>query len=403
MNMRRWLELVMQSVRRNRRDFIFSSIGIVIGIGTLFFFTTLGAGIKQTVLEEVFVIRQLEVVKPTYEIGLLQSEGLFGSKQLDDSTVERLRNIPGVEGVYPKMKLTFPTGAHGGKSLLGQNLWAELIADGIPPSLVGEVDGELAFKDWDAVPCDADVVCADGFVCTDGVCAGEPCTADAAVCSAPAYCNADSDVCEMPIPVVVSPQLLEIYNGSIHTALGGATGTLSKLPKLSEKAIVGFEFDAVFGSSYLGKSASGKKLRRRMRLVGFSDKAIALGATMPIGYVKRLNATFSEDNAAGEYHSILVDTVSNEAVPAVAQAVTDDLGLALSDKFESAQRARRERRLFDYLRRQYRKQGLQPDRAYFYRFLAQDEATSVVYGMPGVVVGWRRNIWKNSSSPGSTQ
>lgn len=339
MNFGRWFELVLQSLRRNRRDFVFSSIGIVIGIGTLLFFTSLGTGIKTTVLERVFVVRQLEVVKPSYEVGILKSEGLFGGKSLNDDTVERLRRIENVAGVYPKMKLMFPTSARGGESILGQDIWAELIADGIPPELVGELSGNLAFRDWENVSCSDDAACPEGFACAEGTCTGKACAADVDVCARPAYCHDEEKVCMMPIPVVVSPQLLEIYNGSIHTALGGATGGLSKLPQLSEKAVIGLGFDAVFGSSYLGKATKGKKIRRRAQLVGFSDKAIALGATMPIGYVKRLNAHFRGEEAASEYHSILVDTVSNDAVPAVAQQITEVMGFALSDKYENAQRA----------------------------------------------------------------
>ena len=45
--------IVWQSVNRNRQDFLFSSVGIIIGISTLLFFTSLGTGIKDTVLEGV--------------------------------------------------------------------------------------------------------------------------------------------------------------------------------------------------------------------------------------------------------------------------------------------------------------------------------------------------------------
>lgn len=339
MNFSRWIRLVLQSIRRNRRDFIFSSIGIVIGISTLLFFTALGTGIKATVLERVFVVRQLEVEKPSYDMGMLKSEGLFGGNKLDDSTVQRLRKIDGVQGVYPKMKLTFPASARGGESLLGQDIWAELIADGIPPELV-EVDGALAFKDWEGVECGSESDCPDGYACGEGgICTGKPCKGKDEICADPAYCHARENVCMMPIPVVVNPQLMEIYNGSIHTALGGAKGGMSKLPKLSEKAVVGLGFNAIFGSSYLGKSAKGDKMVRRAQLVGFSDKAIQLGGTIPIGYVKRLNREFRGEDAAKEYHSILVDTVSNDAVPHVARTITEDLGLALSDKYQQAQRA----------------------------------------------------------------
>ena len=86
MNASRWFRLVLQSIRRNKRDFVFSSIGIVIGISTLLFFTALGAGIKSTVLERVFVVRQLEVEKPSYEMGMVKSSGCVRSRASTVST-----------------------------------------------------------------------------------------------------------------------------------------------------------------------------------------------------------------------------------------------------------------------------------------------------------------------------
>ena len=336
------LKLVVQSVRRNKRDFLFSSLGIIIGIGTLLFFTALGQGVKRTVLERVFVVRQLEVIKKTYDSGLFQSGGLF-ERALDDQTVERLRALDGVQAVYPKMKLAFPSGVMGGKALLGRDLRAELIADGIPSDLISEqeVTDTLAFKDWEAVSCGDDAACADGFACQEGVCQGVQCDpkqTPSTACPAPAYC--DVTQCRMPIPMVVSPQLLEVYNGSLHTALSGSNGAMSKLPKLSKKALVGLEGRAIFGRSFfLGARSDTQSTPRRLRLVGFSPKAIGLGATMPIGYVKRLNALYSAGKVAGEYHSIVVETQSNEAIASVAQAVTKEMGFALSDKYKNAERA----------------------------------------------------------------
>ncbi len=305
----RIFSLVSQSVKRNKRDFIFSSIGIIVGIGTLIFFTALGAGVKETVLEKIFVIGQLEVVKP--------SVGLFAGNQLSDKDVNRLTDIDGVKGVFPKMKLTFPTSARGGKALIGKDIWAELIADGIPPELV-QLDDPNVFQDFGAIDGPA---CETGKDCKDGT-----------------YCSEEKK-CEMPIPVVISPTLVEIYNGSIHTAMSGASGALSMLPKLEKKSLIGLEFEGVFGKSYLGRSSKGKTETKRMRLVGFSDQAITLGATMPIGYVKRLNAKFKGQSASEEYHSILVETESNEYVAEVSRILKDEMGYSLSEKFEQAERA----------------------------------------------------------------
>ena len=339
MSPNRLIRLVVQSIRRNRRDFLLSSIGIIIGIGTLLFFTALGAGVQTTVLERVFVVRQLEVVKPSYDLAGFQTEGLFGGPKLNDRTAEIFGNVDGVAGVFPKMKLVFPSSVKAGKALLGKDMWAELIADGIPPGLVtAELEAPpFEFKDWEAIPCDAG--CPSGMSCGSAdICVGSSCASDAD-CGDGMYCHADDKQCLMPVPVIISPALLEIYNGSVQTAMSGAKGMVGKLPKLSERSLVGFEGEAVFGRSYMGQSKSDKRVTRRVKLVGFSTKAINLGVTMPIGYVKRLNAEIAGMESGGEYHAIVVEAVSNDAVPMVAQTITTDLGYALSSKYENAQRA----------------------------------------------------------------
>ena len=334
-------KLVWQSVNRNRRDFLFSSIGIVIGISTLLFFTSLGAGIKETVLEKVFVVRQIEIEQKKYS-------GLFGAKVLDDDLVEKLKQVEGVTSVYPKMRLTFPAGAVGGKQLIGNDLRVELVADGIPDTLISKDDvrGNLEFKDWDNIACSSDSDCETGFACgEEKICKGITCDSSADLvtqrqtCGNLGFCD-NSNTCAIPIPVVISPQLLEIYNGSIHTALQGSAGSMCKLPKLSESMLIGLGGDAIFGQSYfLGKAASKEKIeKKRMQLVGFSSKAINLGVTMPIGYVKRLNAKFGNKETSKNYHAIVIEASSNDQIAGIAKRV-EDMGYALSSKFENAQRA----------------------------------------------------------------
>ena len=72
------LGLVAQNLRRNTRNFVFSAFGIIVGISTFIFFVALGEGIKTVVLEEIFVIRQLEVVPRSYDVGAFNDdEGFF--------------------------------------------------------------------------------------------------------------------------------------------------------------------------------------------------------------------------------------------------------------------------------------------------------------------------------------
>jgi ABC-type antimicrobial peptide transport system permease subunit len=345
-NARKLGRLILQSLRRNTRDIGLSSIGIVVGISTLLFFTALGSGIKSVVLEEIFVVKQLEVVPKSYDVGL--AESLLGGddkqKGLTDETVAKLKDLPNVEAAYPKMKLSFPSSVRGGKELLGQDLMAELVADGIPPRLVDPADtqGEIEFADLEAErSCQSADDCHEGFSCQKGVCTGKSCTVSnrSDVCTGSSYCDTEAGRCRLPIPVIASPRLLEIYNGSLHTALGGARGAISKLPKLTKDDLVGFEVNAIFGKSYLGRSTQGDPFARRLRLVGFSERAIQMGVTMPIEYVRRLNSRFRGESAGQTYHAIIVETSGNDAVARVAQTIRNQLDLELSDRYENAQRA----------------------------------------------------------------
>ena len=345
MNFDRYVALVTQSLRRNRRHFLLSSIGVIIGIATLFFFTSLGEGVRTTVLEDVFVIDQLEVVDPAAGAGLIGGGMLGDGGGLSDRTVERVKEIEGVSGVYPKMKLTFPSRASGGESLLGSDMGIEFIADGIPPEMVADdVDDELEFRDHDkSRTCEADADCSDAQSCEDGQCTALSCNPDESrsqsPCQGVSYCHDQRNQCAMPIPVVISPYLLEVYNGSVHTALQDAEGLGSNLPRLTETRLIGFEFDIIFGHSFLGRTDGVDSRRERARIVGFSDRAMQLGATMPLEYVIRFNEEYSGGQGAGNYHSLLVDTERNEDVAAVSQQIVDDLDLALSDRHQQAERA----------------------------------------------------------------
>ena len=349
------LRLVGQNLRRNKKNFIFSSFGIVVGISTFMFFVGLGEGIRTVVMDKVFVYNQLEVVQKSYDVGAFKTDGgLFGgSTKLNDQAVEELSKVEGVTGVYPKMKLTFPARAWGGQELMGRNFYTELIADGIPARVVeGKIDGgEGVFKDWELEPiaCQNDGQCPDGRTCASGTCAKTACDPPKTdkrgnvtgedPCPNKSYCGQDTRQCEYPIPVIANPRLLEIYNGSIHTAMKGSKGALSKMPRLSPAALSGLQFNATLGKSYLGSSTGGEPITRRFELVGFSDKAIGIGVTIPIGYVKRFNARFRGKDDIADYHSILVETTNNEAVVPVASYVQDNMGLDLDEKYENAQKA----------------------------------------------------------------
>ncbi|MFN3198094.1 MAG: FtsX-like permease family protein [Bradymonadia bacterium] len=342
----RLLSLVGQNIKRSRKNFLMSGIGIVVGVATFVFFMGLGEGIKNVVLGRIFLIDQVEVVKKTFDTGIIQTDSIMGfgaSKSLNDDLVEAFKEIPGIKGVYPKMKFTFPTTGWGGKSIVGKDIRTVIFADGLDPELVkDELSDPNVFVDYDAPrSCSSDNDCYPHQQCAEQKCEKRACDHTLSkkerteACPGKSYCPRDTDQCEMPIPAIVSNGLLEIVNGSLRTAM---TTKRRKIPRISPKVLTNLSGHLGLGKSYLGRADRKKPLTRRANLVGLSDRAIDLGLTIPIGYVKRLNARFSGAKAGNEYHSILIQVKDQTQVPAITNKVRE-MGYDIADKTENAERA----------------------------------------------------------------
>lgn len=414
-------QLIVRNISRHRRQFALSTLGVVFGIGTLIFFLSLGHGVRRNVLNRVFDVNEIEIIPRTVNLGSFQSRGgLFGRDKgtgLTDDTVEALRGVDGVTEVFPRVQLSFPSIARGGDSIVGENLYAELVGDGIPPELVAERFGRdkgiNAFVDWhESAACERDADCPPDIPCESGACAGPACenpsmlwevndradaqrvrsallrerslrlrgvdvyersphrfvlgarggddektreflvrstlpgSAPAGVTSCPndaLWCNPTKGRCEMPVPVLVSYTMLELYNGNVQSMLSGTAGGQS-LPRLSESALVGVEFEATLGEGILGnanrvESGDTETETRRFRVVGFSTAAISIGATVPLPYVERWNARFNGESTRGQYHSILVRAESPNELPQIARFVEDELGLAIDNRYDNQRRA----------------------------------------------------------------
>jgi hypothetical protein len=278
------VRLMGRNLVRNRRHLALASLGIVVGVAALAFFLGLGAGVRNVVLGEIFPADRLEIAPP--RAGLLGSL-MGGGPVLDDAVAARLRARPDVRAVYPKMKLAFPVRGWGGKAILGRDLAFELsgFVDGVDPSLLdGEPLAPYTFDDRSARP-------------------GAACRADAD-CRSPEFCARDAGRCQRPVPALVSRALLELYDGSIAAAHGW--------PRVGAWIASGFRgttFSAELGRSFLGDTArQGTPSAVRLELVGVSDKAIALGITVPLPYVQRWNATYAGAREATRYSSMVVRT-----------------------------------------------------------------------------------------------
>ncbi len=156
-------------------------------------------------------------------------------------------------------------------------------------------------------------------------------------CPAGTYCATDSvlvasGACEAPIPVLLSPFLLEIYNRVAATALD-----LRRLSGL--EVLVGVPFAMKYGESYFVADDSWERRAiRRCRVVGFSPKAMDFGVTMPLAAAQRANAMLRGRDAASEFTSVVVTTARNEDLPRVISDAKV-LGLVPAPRSEEARKA----------------------------------------------------------------
>lgn len=170
--------VILQNVRRNRRAFALSSVGIVVGVSTFVFFIALSSGVKERVLNRIYPVNQIEVEPAMVQV-MGVSKSVLDAEQLDDAMVETLRGLPAVTAVYPKMRSRLQARLWGGKSLFGHALRTEAFFDGLEASLLREelqeVEGVAEKRARDnersSKACKRDPECSLGDECRpDGTC-----------------------------------------------------------------------------------------------------------------------------------------------------------------------------------------------------------------------------------------
>lgn len=148
--------------------------------------------------------------------------------------------------------------------------------------------------------------------------------------------------CEAPIPVILSPSLLEIYNRVVASAMG-------MQPVSGLEILLGVPFSMVFGESFFIEDAPvDRRVLRRCVVVGFSNKALDFGFTVPLGVVVRANAMMRGREGAAEATSVILETARNEDL---AAAVEDAkvLGLVPAPRSEEARKASQVLRILSWV------------------------------------------------------
>lgn len=267
--------LLRQDFRRGRRAFVLSAISIAVGIASLAFFLALSGGVR-AVAEKVFPAGQLEV-QPQSSTGLLGGTLLGGPAPLTDEIVARLRARPEVKRAFRRMRLAFPARAFGGHEILGRDIHAELIAEGL----------------------------------------------DSAAVDDPQFAGDDDS---KPVPAVLSPFLLEIYNGAI-----APSHHLPRIGSFLASRFRGFTFGAELGVSFFGGPPPPVPPEtRQLTLVGIAPRAARLAVTLPLEIVRRWNVKYAGAQAGQHYSSVLLELADGADVARLV-AFVRELGFTVDD------------------------------------------------------------------------
>ena len=264
MRLRALGKMVRGELRRTRGPLVTAGFGSAVGVASLVFFLARGLGARRVLLGDVFPIDQVELEPKKTSAGLIALlGGVHEPAGIDAQSVERLKALPGVKEVFPKLRFRFPSMARGGKEILGTEIGThEMVGDGIDPALVaGTVTG---FRDPLETP-------------------GAECQSDAD-CEAPQYCERPSaspqGQCSDPVPALVSRYLVELFDHGVAPAHG--------LPPVAE-TLIGRAQGVAFELT-----------------LGISPKAIDLGVTLPAEVVRRWNREYAGEAAATRYSSVVV-------------------------------------------------------------------------------------------------
>lgn len=270
--------LVGRDLARSKRRLLVVALAVAGSVALLVLLGSVSLGLYRSVVQPLLPKLPLDLLKVeprTVSVGFLAFDAADLGGGLDEASLARLSKIEGVAAVYPVIGAGFGMRAEGGEGFIGRRMRTDIFATGVDPQLVkGDV--------------------TEGFVFED----------------APTG----------KVPVLIARRLLDLYNTTVAPAL--------KKPRLSESAVIGFEFQLTLGASYARGTPDPSLVEHRVaQIVGFSDQASLVGLTVPEASMRRWNQKFGEkDPLSGAY----VRTTRPSEVGRISAAI-EQVGLTVDD------------------------------------------------------------------------
>ncbi len=147
-------------------------------------------------------------------------------------------------------------------------------------------------------------------------------------CPPSSYCSTDYagstlGYCERPVPTVLNPLLLELFNSDMASALGLARMASAEL-------LYGIHYHLALGDSFFTKDQPRRDQRiRQAVVVGVSRTAPELGVTVPLAWVRHHNTRYIGRDRTHSYDAVVIEVSGNEVGPETI-AAAEKHGLSLS-------------------------------------------------------------------------
>jgi len=149
------------------------------------------------------------------------------------------------------------------------------------------------------------------------------------------YCDDTERRCKHRVPVVLSATVVELYNNQFAKSHGMPMADKNLVNLLiQQRGLSAMRFSIGLGHTTIAGSGSITKTRpRRVEavVVGVSSRAMPVGVTMPIEYIRRWNQEYMGDEAATSYSSIIVTLKDRNRLAVFSQWLVDEQGLRLED------------------------------------------------------------------------
>ena len=148
------------------------------------------------------------------------------------------------------------------------------------------------------------------------------------------YCDPVDRMCHTRVPVLISPVFLELYNAQIAPTQNLPSVDQNVAAFIAQRGLGRMSFTIVLGDTAYGvrRGDSAKKTRRvEAMMVGVSPKAMRIGMTMPLPYLRRWNQEYLGDAAASTYSSVVVNLRHKDRLAVFSEFIEKKMGLRLED------------------------------------------------------------------------